>query len=421
MSSEWRPLTIDGNRFRNDFEELSRFGRGSDSGINRIAFSPAHLEARAWFRRKIEQAGLVFRQDEAGNHSGSLSCGPPSAPVLLLGSHLDSVPNGGAFDGALGVLAGLEVLRTVKDSRIGLPFNLEVIDFTDEEGSLVSFFGSFALAGYLEPEHLANPRGGRSALEEGLKRAGLTVESILSARRDPASLAGYLELHIEQGLQLISSGKKIGVVTNISGIAFYRLTFSGRADHAGTAPMETRRDAGTGASFFILSLRELIIEKFPECFANVGSMRFEPGAFNIVPEKAVLSLEFRSPEMNQFHSLKSSIMNLAEEAAVRFDLGLEYEFLGEREPVSMSQKAQSSIQKAAEELKLEAVPLISRAGHDAQIMASICPTGMIFVPSVGGISHSAKEFTSWDDCVNGANVLLNSALLMAAYPAQNSE
>jgi beta-ureidopropionase / N-carbamoyl-L-amino-acid hydrolase len=406
-------LTINETRFQEDFEELSQIGKAGDSGVSRPAFSPAHLEARSWFRRKIEEANLEFRQDEAGNHSGILNCGPNDAPTLLLGSHLDSVPTGGQFDGALGVLAGLEALRRVKEQGLKLPVNLEVIDFTDEEGSLVSFFGSFALAGLLEPEHLENPRGGRNTLEDGLMRAGINPDTILSARREPASLAGYLELHIEQGSQLLTSGKRAGVVSSISGISFYRLVFSGRAEHAGTAPMEARQDAGLGACSFNLSLRELILERFSDCFANVGSARFEPGAFNIVPEKAVLSLEFRAPEIYQFQSLKYAVLNLAEEAAARFNLGLNLEFLGEREPVEMSSAAQEAIAKAAEGLGLPLLALVSRAGHDAQAMAAVCPTGMIFVPSEGGISHSPREFTSWEDCVNGANLLLNAALFIA--------
>jgi beta-ureidopropionase / N-carbamoyl-L-amino-acid hydrolase len=413
MPKKWHGITINEDRFREDFQELSKIGKVGESGINRTAFSIAHMEARTWFRSKIELAGLDFRQDEAGNHSGFLNCGPQNAPVLLLGSHLDSVPNGGRFDGALGVLAGLEVLRTVKDKGLYLPVNLEVIDFTDEEGSLVNFFGSFALAGLLEPEHLNNPRGGRKPLQEGLKRAGLKPEKILSSKRDLAYLAGYLELHIEQGQQLIEAGKKIGIVSSIAGLSFYRLTFIGRADHAGTTPIESRKDAGLGGSYFNLSLREMIIDRFPECFANVGIIQLQPGAFNIVPEKAVLSLEFRSPEIPQFHILKEDVMGLADEAAERYHLKLEVEFLGEREPVEMSRTAQEAVMKAADELGLPAMPLNSRAGHDAQALALVCPTGMIFVPSEAGISHSPLEFTTWDDCVNGANVLLISALNMA--------
>jgi beta-ureidopropionase / N-carbamoyl-L-amino-acid hydrolase len=413
MSDESPPIRINQHRFRADFEELSQIGKEGESGVRRPAFSSAHLEARSWFRSKIEQAGLEFCQDEAGNHSGKLYCGPSGAQVLLVGSHLDSVRSGGRFDGALGVLAGLETLRIVKERGLQLPFHLEVIDFTDEEGSLVSFFGSFALAGLLEPDHLENPRGGRAALEDGLKRAGIKAEDIFSARRDPRTIAGYLELHIEQGHQLVASGRDAGVVSSISGISFYRLTFIGRADHAGTAPMETRQDAGLGASYFNLELKKLILDRFPDCFANVGRMVFEPGAFNIVPEKAVLSLEFRSPEIRQFRSLKTAVLELAQEAASRFALGFKPEFLGEKEPVEMSQAARESIAKAAERLGLSTLSTISRAGHDAQAMAEICPTGMIFIPSEGGISHSPKEYSSWQDCVNGANLLLHSVLSWA--------
>ncbi len=288
MQMDLSQLRIDERRFRQDFDELSEFGKAGRWGVNRPALSPAHLAARKWLRMKIEQAGLEFRLDGAGNHCAYLACGPQNAPSLLLGSHLDSVPTGGRFDGALGVLAGLEVLRCLSEAGARLPVNLELFDFTDEEGSLVSFFGSFAFAGLLEPENLANPRGGRQALVDGLKRAGLRQEEILSARRDPSSVAGYLELHIEQGPELQRNHYQIGVVTNIAGIAFYRLVFKGRPDHAGTIPMGERLDAGLGASAFTLSLREILLEQFPDCYANVGSMHYEPGAFNIVPEKAFL-------------------------------------------------------------------------------------------------------------------------------------
>ena len=243
----------------------------------------------------------MFRQDGAGNHIASLHCGPAGAPSLILGSHLDFVPNGGRFDGALGVMAGLEVLRTIQEAELHLPFNLKSIDFTDEEGILASFLGSFAFAGLLSKEDLSNPRGGRRALEKGLKAAGLSEVGILSAHRDPKSVAGYLELHIEQGPELYNAGMPAGIVTHIAGIAFYRLTFTGRADHAGTIPMGDRLDAGLGASAFNLSLRQVILEQFSDCFANVGAAHYEPGAFNIVPEKAIISLEFRAAEAKGFN------------------------------------------------------------------------------------------------------------------------
>jgi N-carbamoyl-L-amino-acid hydrolase len=407
-------LRIDEERFRKDFEALSEFGKTSQAGINRPALSPAHLAARQWLREKIEQAGLVFRRDGAGNYSAFLACGPSGAPSLLLGSHLDSVPTGGRFDGALGVLAGLEVLRCLRQAGVKLPVNLELFDFTDEEGSLISFFGSFAFAGLLEPDHLANPRGERQALAEGLQRAGLREQDILSAHRDPQTVAGYLELHIEQGPELQRSGNQIGVVTDIAGIAFYQLVFKGRPDHAGTIPMGERLDAGLGASAFTLSLREIMVGQFPDCYANVGNVHYEPGAFNIVPEKAILFLEFRSASLAQFERMKTVILERARQDAGRFGLGLEIQFLGKRDPVEMSPIARQSIMHAAQSLGLRTKELVSRAGHDAQALAALCPVGMIFVPSVGGVSHSPDELTEWQDCVNGANVLLQAAISLAA-------
>jgi N-carbamoyl-L-amino-acid hydrolase len=413
MIRDWTDLRINEQRFKADFDALSEIGKTSAGGITRPALSPAHLTAREWLRGKIEQAGLEFRQDSAGNHIALLHCGPANAPSLILGSHLDSVPNGGRFDGALGVMAGLEVLRTIQEAELHLHFNLESIDFTDEEGILASFLGSFAFAGLLTKENLSNPRGGRQALEEGLKAAGLSEAGVFSARRDPRSVAGFLELHIEQGPRLYHAGIPAGIVTHIAGIAFYRLTFTGRADHAGTILMGDRLDAGLGASAFNLSLRQLILEQFPDCFANVGDVHFEPGAFNIVPEKAILSLEFRAAEEDKFQRLKSAVLDLAAREAEKYGLRLDLEFLGKRSPVETSPAARTAIQEAAEQLRLETMPLISRAGHDAQALASLCSVGMIFVPSVGGTSHSPDEFTPWKDCVNGANLLLQTVLRMA--------
>jgi N-carbamoyl-L-amino-acid hydrolase len=412
---DWTQLRIDEKRFRTDFEALSQFGNTGDGGVNRPALSPAHLAARAWLKDKIGQAGLEFRVDAAGNHSAKLACGPEGAPSLLIGSHLDSVPNGGRFDGALGVLAGLEALRCISQAGLRLPVNLELIDFTDEEGTLVSFFGSGALTGLLNPEDFSHPRAGRQALEEGLSRAGISEEDIPSARRNPKTIAGYLELHIEQGLQLSLNQNQIGVVMHIPGIAFYRLAFTGQAGHAGTIPVSERLDAGWGASAFSLSVRRIMIESFPDCFANIGRVTYAPGAFNIVPGKAVLTLEFRSACKTQFERLEPALLEQANQDANRFGLGLEIEFLGKHDPVEMSPLARKAILEASQHHGLRAAEIESRAGHDAQLLAAVCPSGMIFVPSVEGISHSPHELTEWSDCANGANVLLQAALRMARH------
>lgn len=406
-------LRIHSDRMLTAFNELASIGATGDGGVHRPALSEAHLAARKWFREEVEQAGLEFHTDGAGNHSAVLPREHSTGPTLLLGSHLDSVPHGGRFDGALGVIAALEVLKTLKENGVPLKVHVEAIDFTDEEGTLVGLLGSAALTGHLHPELLQNPRGGRANLVEGMKRAGLSDESILHAARRRESIAGYLELHIEQGKRLERAGIDIGVVSAIVGISSYRLSFTGRADHAGSTTMQDRLDASLGASAFTLAARELVMRDFPNCVVNVGNMEFIPGAFNIVPAQVDVSLEFRSADDAEFDTLDSALIKLARTEAERFGLDLKADFRGKHSPTPMSDSIQRAYTDSCEALGLTHTSLVSGAGHDGQSFAGVCPMGMIFVPSVNGTSHSPHEFTEWEDCVNGANVLLQTALRLA--------
>ncbi len=407
-------LLINPDRFKQDFDSLAQIGSTGDGGVDRPALGPANLEARQWFLARASESGLETRVDSAGNHSAILRSPPhPNARTLLLGSHTDSVPSGGRFDGALGIVAALEAVRTVKDAGLSLPVHLEVIDFTDEEGTLVGILGSQAVAGTLSAETLKSPRGGRAKLEEGMARAGLTDDGFLLAKRAPTTLAGYLELHIEQGPRLVRSAIKIGVVSGIVGINSFRLRYHGKANHAGTTPMDARADASLGASALVLTAREMVARDFPNCVVNVGQMNFKPGAFNIIPGLAELSLEFRSPDPRQLNALEASLLGLANVVGRQWGLILEVERVGRCEPAPMSERAQAAIAAAAESLALTHTTLHSGAGHDAQSLAAITDAGMIFVPSRDGISHSPLEFTEWDACINGANVLLRAALKMA--------
>jgi len=378
-----------------------------------MAFSESHLDARKWFARRITEAGLELYIDGAGNHSGIYRCNLPDSPTLLLGSHLDTVPTGGKYDGALGVLAALEVLRCVKETNLNLPFNLEAIDFTDEEGTMVSVLGSLALCGLLKPADLENPSGNKDDFTVGLKRAGLSIESILSAKRSPSSVAGYLELHVEQGHLLEESGDQIGVVTSITGITLNRVSYHGEAGHAGTTDMRKRRDAAQGAAAFTLAARRLILDKFPECTSNVGAIEFLPGAYNVIPQLATLGIEFRAGDESTRSKLNEALTFEAREVAERFKLDFTYELIEEVPAAMMNERVMNAIHASASMLGLKHRNIVSRAGHDAQPISTICPTGMIFVPSVNGISHSPLEYTAWQDCVNGANVLLHSVLHLA--------
>ena len=419
-----KALRVNSDRMLSAFNELALIGATDEGGVNRPAFSEAHLAARKWFRDEIERSGFEFRTDGAGNHSAVLTPaggvatydfgGAHGDQTLLIGSHLDSVPNGGRFDGALGVMAALEVLKTVKENGIQLKVGLEAIDFTDEEGTLVGLLGSTALAGNLRPEVLQNPRGGRAELSAGMQRAGLSDESMLSARRPKESLAGYLELHIEQGKRLERANINAGIVSAIVGIWSYRLTFTGRADHAGSTTMEDRLDASLGSSAFTLAARQDVIKDFPNCVVTVGKLDFAPGAFNIVPARVEVSLEFRSPDEEEFKRLDSVLIASAKAEAQRFGLELKVEDLGKHSPSMMNDVVQRAFAEACDDLGLTNTSLTSGAGHDGQSLADLCPVGMIFVPSVDGASHSPKEFTRWEDCINGANVLLQAVLKLAA-------
>ncbi len=414
MNDLFPSLRVNSDRMLAAFDQLALIGATGDGGISRVTFSEAHLAARRWFREEIERSGLEFRTDGAGNYSAFLACGDKNAPTLLLGSHLDSVPHGGRFDGALGVMAALEVLRTVRENEIKLKVNLEAIDFTDEEGTLVGLLGSAALAGCLDPGALKNPRGGRENLMAGLERAGLSEEGIPGAARPGEALAGYLELHIEQGKRLERSGIDIGIISAIVGIRSYRLSFIGRADHAGSTLMDDRLDASLGASAFTLAARETVMKDYPGCVVNIGKMEFEPGAFNIVPARVDLTLEFRSPDEGQFDRLDSALMLRAKEQAARYGLELQIEVFEKHNPCLMSESIQKAFADSCDALSLSHGRLASGAIHDGQSLAGVCPIGMIFVPSVDGASHAPREFTKWGDCVNGANVLLQTALRLAS-------
>ena len=414
MTESFSTLRINSDRMLDTFNQLALFGATGDGGVHRTTFSESHLAARKWFREQIENSGFDFKTDGAGNHSAFLSCGHSDMPTLLFGSHLDSVPKGGRFDGALGVMAAFEALRTIKENRINLKLNLEAIDFTDEEGTHLSLCGSSALTGHFHPDDLKNPYSGREDFTVGLARAGLAEEGSLQASRSKESIAGYLELHIEQGKRLERAGIDIGVVSAIVGYGSYRMSYVGRADHAGSTTMEDRLDAGQGVAAFILEVREIVMRDFPNCVANVGRIEFAPGASNIVPARADFLLEFRSPDADQLSRLDLKLMELAEQKTKQFGLQLIAEPLGKHFPNLMSKEIQQVFQKSCDVLGLSNMILASGAIHDAQSLADVCPIGMIFVPSVDGASHAPREFTNWGDCVNGANVLLQTVLRLAA-------
>ncbi len=414
------PLHINAGRLLGDIADLARIGASDSGGVHRPALSPTDIEARAWFRERVRTGGFRPGEDGAGNLSAVLPAADPSARTLLLGSHLDTVPDGGRFDGALGVLAALEVLRTIREAGLILPVRLEAIAFTDEEGTHISLLGSKAAAGLLAEADLEHPHSSREAFAAGLARAGLTPEGLLSARRDPASLAGYLELHIEQGARLEQSGTDIGVVTAIVGIRSFWLTFTGEAAHAGTMPLPDRRDALWGAAAFIGRARAAVLADFMPGTMNCGIISVTPGAFNIAPGQARLALEFRHPDTAVLEEMEAALLALAGAAAEEHGLQLAVTPVGSVAATPLAADMIAAIERAADRLGRSHMRLASFAGHDAMSMQAITPSGMLFVPSVGGISHNPGEATPDADIVSGANVLLHTVLDLAGAADRGS-
>ncbi len=415
MSSDG--LRINGERLLGDLAALAQIGGTPEGGVHRPALSEADLEARRWFRARAREEGFEIRQDGIGNISAVLRSDSPKAQAILFGSHLDTVPKGGRFDGSLGVVAALEVLRTVKQAGLSLPHHLEAISFTDEEGAWGGLLGSRALTGLLREEDLDNVRGSQEAFAERLAAADLRREDIFSARRSPQDIKAWVEAHIEQGPRLAEAGTPIGIVTGIVGIAWYWLTFVGRADHAGTTPLDRRADALRGVAEFLRQSRDLVKNRFGEGVVNCGNVEVSPGAFNIVPERARVALEFRHSDAAALDAMREALLSLALHVVEVEGLGLEVGKVGVHEPAPTSRAVQNAIEGACKTLGLSHTHLPSYAGHDTQAMAAVTQAGMFFVPSVGGVSHNQGELTHDEDCINAGNVLLHTVLRLAEVDA----
>lgn len=408
-------IRINADRLRADFDAVADIGATVSGGVSRLALSNEDLEARAWFANRLDDAGLLVRDDDAGNISGVLVMNnDPAGRTFLIGSHLDSSLNSGKYDGAVGVLAGLECLRTIRDAGLKLPVNLEVINFTDQEGAWQSMMGSRALTGKLPDFSAVREGEDQSAFRAALFRAGIFVNDLHKARRAPQDVAGYLELHIEQGARLFRSGVHVGVVSAIVGRTTYLVTFHGEAGHSGTTAFDSRKDALQGAAAFITEAHTWVHEGFPDGLFNAGDLKVEPGVFNTIPSKAVLLVEVRHPEEQTLNVMEKEMLALADTVASRYNLRVSARRVVHMPAAAMSDWAMDSIETTCRRLGVpSSMRLVSYAGHDAQMMSDFTPTGMIFVPSVEGLSHNPREFTEWDDVVLGANILLHTLIEMA--------
>jgi hydantoinase/carbamoylase family amidase len=406
-------LRVNPDRLKRDFDALAAIGATPGGGINRLALSPEDLAARAWFADRIEEAELHVRDDDAGNLSGMLYSREAMAKTLLIGSHLDSVPNGGRFDGSIGILAGLECLRVIHEHHIELPIHLEAISFTDDEGCWRSLFGSRAIANMLTEEDTADVRSDNAPFRAALTRAGINPRSVSKAARSKESLAGYVELHIEQGERLERAKTDIGVVTGIVGRSTHQITFHGQAGHSGTTDMYRRRDALRGAAQFIVRAHDAVRARYGDGVFNCGDIDVKPGAFNIIPSEARLIVECRHVRETLMAEMERTILQIARECAAANALELEAELIAQMPAAQMDEHFMGIVETICKHMSLSTMRMVSYAGHDGQVISRVTPCAMIFVPSHNGISHSPHEFTQWHEVIAGANVLLQTVLTIA--------
>ncbi|WP_245648052.1 Zn-dependent hydrolase [Paenibacillus borealis] len=451
-----RALRINAERLQNNIRELAMFGLNEQTGgLDRTTFTEAELAARQWLKSKLLNLQLTVRVDEAANiwatrrgagegtasevadgqgisdpSGDSAAFGDPAAsagfgssgnvqsclPVIAFGSHIDTVPNGGKYDGALGVLLALEVMTVLEENKISTRHPLELVSFSAEEPNPfgLSTFGSRAVSGKLTRGDLAGVRNDQGLLlTEALLLAGGDPEHFGNCRREPAELAAFLEVHIEQGKRLLDRDIPVGIVTAITGIYREEVTVTGEANHAGTTLMQDRKDALMGASEMMLAF-EAACRKHPadEAVGTIGRISNEPNAANIIPEKVVFHLEARGAERQEIQEIIEVWGKQAEEIAGSRALRLERRLILDQAPQPMDDLIMDMSAAQAEALGIPVLHLGSMAGHDATHMASLTRAGMLFVPSIGGKSHCPEEESRIEDIEKAGNVLLQSILLL---------
>ena len=407
-------LSIDAARLRNRLERLSYHGRPPGGafadGVSRVAYSTADLTARAWIIDEIKQAEIAPRIDAAGNIYARLG-GDPKQPAILFGSHIDSVPNAGNFDGDLGTFAALEVLQAVQAAKIQTRHPLEMVLWAHEESTAfgIGTAASRIVAGDLQAGDMDRTWNGLKR-SDAIRRIAGDPDKIETAVRGKGTWHSYVELHIEQGGTLDKAKVPIGIVEGIVAIHRYDVVIDGFANHAGTTLMNERQDALVAASQLTLAVREIAQARKGRQVGTVGRIEVEPNSPNVIPGKVTMSVEFRDLSEQVLRELGDEVKARGAAIAKQTNTRIAFTLASTNVPAMATKGVQDAIGRSADAMGLKTMRLPSGAGHDAQQIAKIAPMGMIFVPSVAGISHSPKELTSWEDCANGANVLLRTVL-----------
>ena len=401
-------LKVNGQRIERRIAELSKFGRDESGHGYRVAYTKGDIEGRAWFVQLMKSAGLDVAIDGGGNIIGKRKGKNNSLKPIAFGSHIDMVPDGGNYDGTLGSISALEVIEVLNENDIATVHPLEVIIFANEEGGLI---GSKAMVGQLTADGLKQVSQSRLVMAEGISAIGGNPNGLQNSIRKKGDIHTFLELHIEQGGILESENLQIGVVEGIVGILDCEVIVEGLANHAGTTPMKLRRDALLASSRLIIAVNEVINSVPGNQVGTIGKITAWPGAYNVIPGKVTMGLEVRDLAWDKIEMLLDEIEKRA--ASIAADSKTKISLIrgaNSVKPALTDRKLQQKINEAAKTLGLKTKFMQSGAAHDSQQMATIAPVAMIFVPSVGGISHSPKEFTKTEDMTNGANVLLQTIM-----------
>ncbi|MDH3795843.1 MAG: Zn-dependent hydrolase [Flavobacteriaceae bacterium] len=401
---------VNQDRLERSIMELAQFGIDDTGETHRVAFSDADIEGRKWMMGQMQDAGMDVHIDFAGNIIGRRTGTDSQLKPIGFGSHIDAVPNGGNYDGCVGSMGALEVMRTLEENNIKTRHPLEMIIFSNEEGGVM---GSRALVGELGPDALRVVNSTGYSMGEGIQRIGGDTTRLADVIRPKGNMKAFLELHIEQGANLERDDLDIGIVEGIVGLQWWDVRIKGFANHAGTTPMNMRQDALLSAAKFILAVNEITNSMEGSQVGTVGRINALPGAPNVIPGEVVLSLEIRDLSEERIYVLYNKMVERAREIGEAMNTEFSFHPLdATAKPAFMDATIKSAIEANCKSLNLSYQYMPSGAGHDAQDMARITPTGMIFVPSKGGISHSPKEFTSAEDMANGATVLLQTILAL---------
>jgi hydantoinase/carbamoylase family amidase len=404
-------LRVNGPRLLGALERLRSIGATARGGVSRLAFTPEDVAGRQLAAQLMVQAGLSPRVDPAANLIGTRRGRLDGAPMLLVGSHLDTVIDGGAYDGAYGVVAAIEVAHTLHDHGMRLTHPIGAVAFTNEEGAFgtKAMWGSHALVGALNPDDLVATDSRGTPVTELLTTVGGNAARVGEAAWPPGSVAAYLELHVEQGPVLERLGVPIGVVEAFTGRVNVELLVEGASNHAGTTPMAYRRDALVAASHLVLAVRDLAAEEALVRVATTGTCTVSPGIWNVIPGMVRLGAELRDDDAAIDRAL-ARLGQAASQIARTTDTIITIQPTHRTRQVACDPRLRALVAQSAEQLDLRHVSLPSGAGHDAQIIGQITPIGMIFVPSRGGVSHAPGEWTAPEHLVAGANVLLATLL-----------